>query len=191
MGSGGDGVLDLSGVDPRGIVGPALLTALLIATDRAFVDAATSGRPDMMSAAQGAAALAAYLALRERSLGPLYSPVKCLWRLPCLRIRIGDPWLDLAFSFWPCVRFPAAPAASAARSSPLHCGIRALGAVHQPIRRRFGPVRNERSRSGSRVPFADHANGPQIGFAFSSECTCRPATQSAPRQRPDSDPLCI
>jgi hypothetical protein len=48
--------------------GPALLTALLISTDRAFIDAATSGRPDMMSAALGAAALAAYLVLRERSL---------------------------------------------------------------------------------------------------------------------------
>ena len=47
----------------------AILSGLLIATDRFFVDAGADGRPDMMSAALGALALAAYLALRERSLG--------------------------------------------------------------------------------------------------------------------------
>jgi hypothetical protein len=46
----------------------ALLAAFLIATDRAFTDAAASGRPDMMSAALASLAIAAYLALRERSL---------------------------------------------------------------------------------------------------------------------------
>src|SRR5450432_2247119 len=45
------------------------LSGLLIATDRFFVDAGADGRPDMMSAALGALAIAAYLALRERSLG--------------------------------------------------------------------------------------------------------------------------
>jgi hypothetical protein len=48
---------------------PALLAAFLIATDRGFVDAAASGRPDMMSAALAALAIAFYLGLRERSLG--------------------------------------------------------------------------------------------------------------------------
>jgi hypothetical protein len=45
------------------------LSGWLIATDRFFVDSGADGRPDMMSAALGALALAAYLALRERSLG--------------------------------------------------------------------------------------------------------------------------
>jgi hypothetical protein len=48
---------------------PALLAALIIATDRGFIDAAASGRPDMMSAALAASAIASYLGLRERSLG--------------------------------------------------------------------------------------------------------------------------
>lgn len=47
----------------------AVLAGFLIATDRFFVDAGADGRPDMMSAALGALALAAYLALRERNLG--------------------------------------------------------------------------------------------------------------------------
>jgi len=46
----------------------AALAAFLIATDRFFVDAGADGRPDMMSAALGALALVAYLALRERSV---------------------------------------------------------------------------------------------------------------------------
>lgn len=48
---------------------PALLAALLVATDRGFVDAAASGRPDMMSASLGTIAMAAYMALREKRLG--------------------------------------------------------------------------------------------------------------------------
>jgi len=48
---------------------PALLAALLVGMDRAFADAAASGRPDMMSASLGAIAMAAYMALRERHLG--------------------------------------------------------------------------------------------------------------------------
>jgi hypothetical protein len=48
---------------------PALLAAFLIATDRGFTDAASSGRPDMMSAALASLGIAAYLALRERYLG--------------------------------------------------------------------------------------------------------------------------
>jgi hypothetical protein len=46
-----------------------LVAAALIAIDRGFLDAASSGRPDMMSAALGALAVASYLALRERRLG--------------------------------------------------------------------------------------------------------------------------
>ena len=52
-----------------GACAPALLAAFFIATDRAFIDAAASGRPDMMSAAFAALAIAFYLGLRERSLG--------------------------------------------------------------------------------------------------------------------------
>lgn len=48
--------------------GMAMLSGLLVATDRFFVDAGADGRPDMMSAALGALGLAAYLALRERSI---------------------------------------------------------------------------------------------------------------------------
>jgi 4-amino-4-deoxy-L-arabinose transferase-like glycosyltransferase len=51
---------------------PALLAAFLVAVDRGFVNAAASGRPDMMSAALGALAIAAYLALRERRLGAAF-----------------------------------------------------------------------------------------------------------------------
>ena len=47
---------------------PALLSAFVISTDKAFIDAAASGRPDMMSAALGSLAIAAYLVLRERRL---------------------------------------------------------------------------------------------------------------------------
>jgi len=47
---------------------PALLSALVIATDKAFIEAAANGRPDMMSAALGSLAIAAYLALHERDL---------------------------------------------------------------------------------------------------------------------------
>ena len=43
--------------------------AFLIGCDHFFLDSGTSGRPDMMSAALGAMGIAAYLALRESSLG--------------------------------------------------------------------------------------------------------------------------
>jgi len=46
----------------------AVCSAFLIATDRFFVNAGADGRPDMISAALGALALAAYLALRRRSV---------------------------------------------------------------------------------------------------------------------------
>jgi len=48
--------------------GAAVLAMFLIATDRFFVDSGADGRPDMMSAALGALALAAYLGLRKRSM---------------------------------------------------------------------------------------------------------------------------
>ena len=47
---------------------PTFLSALVIATDKAFIEAAANGRPDMMSAALGSLAIAAYLALHERDL---------------------------------------------------------------------------------------------------------------------------
>jgi dolichyl-phosphate-mannose-protein mannosyltransferase len=47
----------------------ALGAAFLIGCDHFFLDSGTSGRPDMMSAALGAMAIAAYLALRESGLG--------------------------------------------------------------------------------------------------------------------------
>ncbi|HEV7860817.1 MAG TPA: glycosyltransferase family 39 protein [Pyrinomonadaceae bacterium] len=46
----------------------ALLTFILLALDYVFIMAASFGRMDMMSAALGSAALAAYLLLRERDL---------------------------------------------------------------------------------------------------------------------------
>ncbi len=46
----------------------ALLAAFLLAIDHAFLEAATDGRPDIMSATLGALALALYLHLRESSL---------------------------------------------------------------------------------------------------------------------------
>jgi hypothetical protein len=48
--------------------GAALMATFLVATDRAFLEAATSGRPDMMSAALGSLSIAAYLALRGSRL---------------------------------------------------------------------------------------------------------------------------
>jgi len=48
---------------------PALLAAFFMATDRAFADAASSGRPDMMCAGLASLGMAAYLYLRERHLG--------------------------------------------------------------------------------------------------------------------------
>lgn len=48
--------------------GAAVLAAFLVATDRFFVDSGADGRPDMMSAALGALALAAYLGWRERRM---------------------------------------------------------------------------------------------------------------------------
>ena len=48
--------------------GPALLAMALVATDYLFIRAAADGRMDMMSAALGLSATAAYLLLRERSL---------------------------------------------------------------------------------------------------------------------------
>src|SRR5450432_1133190 len=48
--------------------GMAMLAALLAGTDRFFVDSAADGRPDMMSAALGALAVAVYLKLRESGL---------------------------------------------------------------------------------------------------------------------------
>lgn len=47
---------------------PALLASFLMGTDRAFADAAASGRPDMMSAGLASLGIASYLALRTRSL---------------------------------------------------------------------------------------------------------------------------
>jgi 4-amino-4-deoxy-L-arabinose transferase-like glycosyltransferase len=46
----------------------AVVTSLVLATDYLFVQSATDGRPDVMGAALGAAALALYLRLRENSL---------------------------------------------------------------------------------------------------------------------------
>ena len=52
-----------------GLRSAALLAASLISVDRAFLDSAADGRPDMQSAALGFAAMAAYLLLRRRQQG--------------------------------------------------------------------------------------------------------------------------
>jgi hypothetical protein len=68
---------------------PALLAALLVATDRGFVDAAASGRPDMMSAALGTIAMAAYMALREHRLGTAIFTSQALIALALFTHPIG------------------------------------------------------------------------------------------------------
>jgi hypothetical protein len=52
-----------------GLRSAALLAIGLISVDRAFLDSAADGRPDMQSAALGFAAMAAYLMLRKRKQG--------------------------------------------------------------------------------------------------------------------------
>ena len=52
-----------------GLRSAALLAIGLISVDRAFLDSAADGRPDMQSAALGFAAMAAYLMLRRRKQG--------------------------------------------------------------------------------------------------------------------------
>jgi len=68
---------------------PALLAALLVATDRGFVDAAASGRPDMMSASLGTIAMAAYMALREKRLGAAIFASQALIALALFTHPIG------------------------------------------------------------------------------------------------------
>jgi hypothetical protein len=72
-----------------GVPGAALLAMALIAVDRSVLLSAADGRPDMTSAAFGVAALAAYVALRERHLTAAVMAANALLTAAVLSHPIG------------------------------------------------------------------------------------------------------